>query len=313
MNQTDIDRQIPWLLQYSDPALLYQVHKDLLETPHQACARLRQSMLETGQVKGLLQERHSDGGWGNSVYNPKWTCTHYVLYELTQLEAPQDLSILRESSRILLDQPIGNDGGINYAKTIPYSDVCINGMILTIASYFGSDRQLLQPIVEYLMKTIMPDGGWNCVYHQGAVHSSLHTTISVLEGLLAYQAYTGEEEPRITRAIQDAIEFILIHELYLSDHTGEVIKDDFFTFSFPIRWKYDILRCLDLFRKYDIAFDVRMNNSLNQIESKMLGSGRWRAASQPGKTYFILEKNGTESRWNTLRSLRVLKRYRFTD
>jgi hypothetical protein len=310
VNQTDIDRQIPWLLQSSDPALLHQIHKDLLDAPCHTYSDLRQAMTEKGQVKQLLQERHSNGGWGNSVYNPKWTCTHYVLYELTQLEAPQDLEILRESTQILVDQPVGIDGGINYAKTIPYSDVCINGMILTIACYFGIDRKLLLPIVEYLMNTIMPDGGWNCVYHLGAIHSSLHTTISVLEGLLAYQAYSGQQEPKITKAIQDGIEFILLHQLYLSDHTGEVIKDEFCTFPFPIRWKYDILRCLDLFQKHRIAFDTRMNNALDQIESKSLASGRWRAASQPGKTYFTLEKNGKESRWNTLRALRVLKHYR---
>jgi hypothetical protein len=226
------------------------------------------------------------------------------------LGAPDLTKELRASSQLLLAYPSGTDGGINYARTVEYSDVCVNGMILTIASYFGLTDTAVYETVDYLLKTQMKDGGWNCEYHRGASHSSLHTTISVLEGFLTWRTensvYRGEET---YDAVQRAVSFILQHRLYRSDTTGEVIRDEFFKFSFPARWKYDILRCLDLFRKYDIPYDERMDDALDHIEKAVSKNGTWKAASQAGKTYFVMEKNGSDSKWNTLRALRVLIGY----
>ncbi|PKL14699.1 MAG: hypothetical protein CVV52_00550 [Spirochaetae bacterium HGW-Spirochaetae-8] len=309
MTQEEKQRNISWLLESTDPALLHQTHCDLLHTPVEEYRKLQEATLETGWIMELLQRQLPDGTWSHDVYNPKWTCAHYVLYELIQLGVPDHPEKLRLAARQLLSYPLGADGGINYAHTVRYSDVCINGMILSINAHFKTEPSLLKPVLDFLMKTIMPDGGWNCAYLQDAVHSSLHTTISVLEGLLAYRGSIGADSPTINLAIEKGLEFILMHQLYLSDHTGEVIKDEFFRFPFPVRWKYDILRCLDLFQRYRIPYDPRMRLALDRIEASRLKSGRWRAVSQPGKTFFIVEKNGVESRWNTLRAMRVLDYY----
>jgi hypothetical protein len=154
------------------------------------------------------------------------------------------------------------------------------------------------------------NGGWNCEYYHGATHNSLHTTISVLEGFFSTLARNNEYRKHdITKAIDRAISFVLRHNLYRSDTTGKVIKDEFFKFAFPVRWKYDILRCLDLFQKYNITYDERMAGALDIIERFRTKNGTWKLASQAGKTYFTMEKNGTESKWNTLRALRVLIKY----
>ncbi|HWP67766.1 MAG TPA: hypothetical protein VN437_00605 [Rectinemataceae bacterium] len=305
-----MDDTIRWLLQDADPSLEYQVRRDILHQSAGELEALRRKISAHGWAKALLDERKSSGHWGNGVYNPKWTCTHYVLYELTQLEVPGDLGPCRESAKLLLASPRGADGGVNYAKTIDYSDVCVNGMILTIVSCFGIGGDAAKEIVDYLLKVRMADGGWNCEYRNDARHSSLHTTVSVIEGLETYRGLRGEyRKGEIEQALGEAIEFILLHRLYKSERTGEVIKDEFFKFPFPIRWKYDILRCLDLFRKFDIPRDARMDGALDFIAGAAGKAGRWKAASQPGKTYFAMEKNGSASKWNTLRALRVLARY----
>ena len=89
-----------------------------------------------------------------------------------------------------------------------------------------------------------------------------------------------------------------------------MIRDEFFKFSFPVRWKYDILRCLDLFRRYDVPYDPRMDEALDRLARARGPDGRWKAASQAGATYFVIEKNGSPGKWNTLRALRVLAAYR---
>ena len=190
------------------------------------------------------------------------------------------------------------------------SDVCINGMILAIVSCFGIENERIPRLVDYLLRVRMGDGGWNCVYHQGAVRSSLHTTIAVLEGFLSFLAADSDYRTKeIETAVHEGIEFILRHRLYRSERTGEIIKDEFLKFPFPVRWKYDVLRCLDLFARYRIPYDERMAEGLELVAKGGNTRGRWKAASQPGKTFFVREKNGSEGRWNTLRALRVLKFY----
>ena len=299
-----------WLLEDADPALEYQVRRDLLRDPPRETEALRREIPVRGWAGRLLAERGSSGHWGNGSYNPKWTCTHYVLYELTQLEVPGDLRPCGESALLLLSNPAGEDGGVNYAKTIRYSDACVNGMLLTIASWFGVGGSAADAVVDYLLRLRMADGGWNCAYREGARRSSLHTTISVIEGLETFLAAGGSHrKSEILRALDEAVLFILRHRLCRSERSGEIIKDEFFRFPFPVRWKYDILRCLDVFRRFDIPYDGRMDEALDFIAKAANDRGRWKAASQPGATYFVAEKNGSEGKWNTLRALRVLARY----
>jgi hypothetical protein len=177
---------IDWLVNGSDPAILYQVSRDLLKRPVTVTRIYQQQISEYGWGKELLKQRHNDGHWGNGFYNPKWTCTHYVLYELVQLGIDSGNRDCRDSASMILSCPGGKDGGINYARTVEYSDVCINGMILTITCYFDRRSEVIKEIIDYLLEVQMKDGGWNCVYFQGAIHSSLHTTISVIEGLETY-------------------------------------------------------------------------------------------------------------------------------
>ncbi len=311
------DNLVAWLLEDTDPSLACQVRRDILGDAHRALEPLVKQIGKRGWARDLLKLRKPDGHWGNGAYSPKWTCTHYVLYELTQLELPGGEARCAASTGLLLAYPRGRDGGVNYAKTVEYSDVCINGMLLGIASRFigasgagSADESALRGIVDYLLDRRMADGGWNCAYFQGGTHSSLHTTIAVLEGLWAFKAgpdtYRSSE---IRAAIAAGVEFVLRHRLFRSERTGEVIRDEFFRYTFPVRWKYDILRCLDLFRRNGILYDPRMDEALDRIEKARRPEGYWKAASQPGKTYFVIEPSGAPGRWNTLRALRTLRFY----
>ncbi|OHD80295.1 MAG: hypothetical protein A3J97_13455 [Spirochaetes bacterium RIFOXYC1_FULL_54_7] len=298
---------ISWLLDKADPALEFQVRRDLLHEPEHSLIGLRHRIKTSAHVKLLLDERHENGHWGSGVYNPKWTCTHYVLWELVQLGIPPGNRLCRESCDLLLGFPRGEHGGINYAHTVTNSDVCINGMILNIISYFGLYTDRCNELIDYLLASQMPDGGWNCEYLRGTRHSSLHTTISVLEGLTrnlesGHPYRSGE----LKTARSQGIEFILEHELYKSSTTGEVIRDEFLRFCFPVRWKYDILRCLDYFQRAAIAHDPRMDAALSVVARSRDAKGRWKSFKQAGKTYRDLESVADRGKWNTLRALRVL-------
>jgi hypothetical protein len=213
----------------------------------------------------------------------------------------------RKACRLLLEQGLQRDGGVNYGWR-GRSETCITGMVLSILSYFGYDDDRLETIAGHLLAQQMDDGGWNCRRDLGATHSSVHTTISALEGLRLYEVHRRRKIAAVRAAQRRGREFLLMHRLFRSDRTGEIIKPDFLRFTFPPRWHYDVLRALDYFQAAGAPQDKRLAEAIGLVRKKRRNDGRWPLEHRyRGKTYFELERVGAPSRWNTLRALRVLK------
>jgi hypothetical protein len=80
--------------------------------------------------------------------------------------------------------------------------------------------------------------------------------------------------------------------------------------SFPSRWRYDVLRALVYFADVGAPYDPRMKDAIELLLSKRRQDGTWPVqAKHPGLVHFDIEQTGTPSRFNTLRALRVLKKY----
>ncbi len=299
-----------WLLG-GDVALQYQVHRDLLDEERND---LRARISREGWGRLLLSRRKPNGHWGDRFYQPKWISTHYTLLDLRNLNISPDNAVARNSIDIVLDSGKAEDGGIPLGpSTSQHSDVCVNGMFLNYASYFRTDERKLRSIIDSILRETMPDGGFNCrSTRSGAKHSSLHSTLSVLEGLHEY-LNAGSEYRRkdVLDSKESAEEFILLHRLFLSDRTGNIISKDFLKLPYPCRWKYDILRALDYFRNVGSGWDRRMEPAIDRLIDKRNPSGSWNlSAGLPGKVHVQMEKAGQPSRWNTLRAMRVLKHFK---
>ncbi len=308
-----MDKQVlNWLLE-GDVAIQYQVHRDLLATEK---PDLRERITSEGWGAKFLSFRKEEGHWGRGFYQPKWISSHYTILDLKNLGISPGHPDIIESVLIILRDHKATDGGIDPSVTVDLSDVCINGMVLNYASYFKVEGDALQSVVDFTIEQHMPDGGFNCrANRQGAVHSSLHSTISVLEGILEYSAnnfvYRLAELEQIAA---DAREFILQHRLFLSDRTGKIIDKRMLMLSYPSRWRYDILRALDYFQGAGVDYDPRMQPALDVLLKKRRKDNRWPVqARHPGQTHFEMEKTGGPSRWNTLRSLRVLKHFGLSE
>lgn len=302
---------IDWLL-LGDVAVQYQVTRDLLRKKKGTTSSIQKRITTHGWGARFLAKQKKDGHWGITFYQPKWTSTHYTLLDLKSIGLPQENDLVKRSTAMVLTEPEGADGGINLAGSLSYSDVCVNGMILNYASYFLPNRLELRRIVDYLLNVQMTDGGWNCQYRRkDTSHSSLHSTLSVLEGLLEFRKTNRRyRSSEIKTATNEAVEFLLQHHLYQSHRTGQTIDERMLRFSFPCRWRYDILRCLDYLREAKIPFDIRMKSALQIVQSKKRGDGKWLLQQKhPGQVHFDMEKIGKPSRWNTLRAVRVLNYY----
>jgi hypothetical protein len=174
---------LAWLLS-GDVSVQFRTTQDLL---HRYDAELQARIAEEGHGAALLAARSADGHWGRGFYQPKWTSSHYTLLELKNLGLSSRNPSASDTVELILGTEKGRDGGLNPSKTVRQSDACVNGMALNYASYFGANEQQLASIVDFLLRWQLPDGGFNCrVNRSGAHHSSVHTTVSVVEGITEY-------------------------------------------------------------------------------------------------------------------------------
>jgi hypothetical protein len=295
-----------WLLA-GDPAIRWRTLRDLVGAPERAVARERSRISRAGWGARLLAKQDPEGTWARGLYSPKWISTTYTMLLLRDFGLAAANRQARRACALLLDGGLQRDGGINYGWRGP-SETCISGMMLSILSHFAYDDDRVETIAEHLLEQQMPDGGWNCRRHLGATHASVHTTISVLEGLRCYELQRRQHVQAVRSAQGRGREFLLAHRLFRSHRTGDIIKPVFLRLAFPPRWHYDILRALDHFQAVDAPRDPRLAEAIDILRDARREDGRWPLQhAYRGKTYFALERLGAPSRWNTLRALRVLK------
>ena len=303
---------IDWLLD-SDPAVRWQVLRDLTDAPADEVAAERARVATQGWGARLLALREGDGQWAGGACFPAdfrgdfsagqpWTSTLPTLMLLREFGVDPDVEPVRETIALVTANCRWEHAGQ------PFFDgevePCINGRTVTIGAYFGVD---VEDIVRRLLGEQLADGGWNCAAEEGSVRSSFHTTICVLESLLAFeQAIGGSAE--ITAARQRGEEYLLTRRLFRRASTGTVVDEAWLRFSFPAYWHYDVLRALDHFRSVGGQPDPRLTEAVELVRSKQSTDGTWVLENtHSGAVHFALEDgDGAPSRWNTLRALRVL-------
>jgi hypothetical protein len=297
-----------WLLE-GDPAIRWQVLRDLIGAPPETVVPVRRRVASEGWGKRLLASQDASGTWGGGLYTPKWTSTTYTLLLLRRLGLEPQNRSARLGAQILLDRARWMDGGVSYWKTVKLAELCVNGMVLSIASYFRLEDPRVEDVLGLLADRQLADGGWNCDPRSDGHHSSFHTTVSVLEGLAAWEDAHHDRSPIDVRDVmRRAWEFFATHRLYRSHRTGDVIDARWTRFSFPPRWYYDVLRGLDHLASRDAPRDDRYCDAIDLVRARRKADGRW-ALQNPHRgqrDHFAMEVAGRPSRWNTLRAARVL-------
>ena len=299
---------IKWLNE-GDASIKYWVSKDLLKEDEKVYEKLRQQIHKTGWVRRLIDLWDADTKrWGGAIYSPKWISTTYTLLDIKNFGTDPSIECYQQSAKLLIDSMWANRSP---ERKYPL-DLCICGFLLNLCCYGKLEHDSINEIVDTLLEYHMDDGAWNCDLGHNPHHSSLHTTINVLEGFLEYKrnGYTYRID-EIDKAVADAHEFILCHRLYKSDKTNQVIKKSFTMLSYPPRWKYDILRAMDYFANYGVAYDECMDDAIEIIKKKQRKDGAWPVQQKySGMVHFDYEETGGVSRINTVRAMRVLDFYK---
>ncbi|MHA7293781.1 hypothetical protein [Arthrobacter sp. HLT1-21] len=186
-------------------------------------------------------------------------------------------------------------------------DCCINAGVVLIGTYLGIN---IDPVVKRLVADQLPDGGWNCWAESRSAPGSFASTLDVIDALLRWERRTGGSD-EVRRARHGGEEFLLRRGLFRSLRTGEVVNPRWLQFSYPPRWHYDLLKATSYFALRGGPADPRLVEAVDQVRTKRQSNGHWLLENpHPGAVHFRFEEpDGTSSRWNTLRALRVLRWY----
>lgn len=300
-----------WLLD-SDPALRWQVERDLLGADAQTWEATRARVPTEGFGAELLSHQDADGQWAGGPFFPAgfrgegpqpWTATTWVLKDLREWGV--DAAVLAGTAEKL--EPVRWE-----YEEMPYwggeVDVCINSWTLSNGLWLGAD---VDGIVDWFLDHQLPDGGWNCEWVDGSTRSSFHSTLNALVGLLDYQQRTGDSA-RVADARAAGEEYLLVRSLFKRLSTGEPYSMNAFSLAHPRRAYYSILAAADYFRDAGLtdgtAPDPRLAEAIDRIRAQRQDDGTWLQGHRlAGDVWVHVDApTGEPSKWVTAQAMRVL-------
>ncbi len=308
---------LDWLVA-GDPAIAWQVQRDLLDEPERVWRATRARVASEGWGARLLAHQDPDGQWAGGAFVPEgfteelwraegqpWTATYPTLTLLRGLGLEPASPAARRTTTL-----VGRNSRWDHAGQPFWEgevEPCINGITVANGVYFGVD---MDRVVERLLADRLLDGGWNC--EPDSPVSSFDSTIDVLEGLLAWQEATGSRDGDVARARAEAEEYLLARSQFRRHSTGEVADPDYLRLAYPFRWQHSVLRGLEHFRRaatWDgTGPDGRLAEAVAWLRAQRASDGTWPLEGVlPGRVWFDLEPVGQPSRWITLYALRILR------
>jgi hypothetical protein len=296
---------LEWLLD-SDPAIRWQVLRDLADEPEEVFERERSRVAAVGLGAELLALQQPAGGWGvpsPTTYHetPDGSATHVLAllldFGLDPASEPARTALGRVRDRVTHY----HDGQRYFDGEV---EPCINGRVVAAGAYFG---QPCDGVVERLLGEQLEDGGWNCEAPP-STRSSFHSTICVLEGLLQYERANGPV-PGVSEARLRGQAYLLERGMLRSRSTGAVIDSEWLRFAYPCGYHYDVLRGLDYLWRAGASPDDRVAEAVELVRRNRGDDGRWPLQVSHADCFprDLGEAPGAPSRWVTLRALRVLR------
>ncbi|ROS73913.1 hypothetical protein EDF24_2920 [Curtobacterium sp. PhB130] len=312
---------VDWLLE-TDPAVRWQVERDVLRAPEERWRATRATVPTTGFGARLLALQDEDGQWAGGAYFPAqdaghdvegdvddaegqpWTATTWSLNALRRWGV--DAAALAGTAELLARNSRWESNDAPYWNG--EDDCCINGFTLANGAWLGAD---VGGLADWLPAHQLEDGGWNCEWVEGSTRSSFHSTLNVIEGLLAHEELTGGNDA-LRRSRHRGEEYLLERHLLRRLSTGEPVGPWTAHFTYPFRWVYSALRALDHFRAAALvdgtAPDPRLADAVQLVRDARGADGRWvQDGVHAGRVWFAEDvPPGEASPWLTLIGTRVL-------
>jgi hypothetical protein len=227
---------VDWLLD-SDPAIRWQVLRDLADASSEDVGSERARVEREGWGARLLAFEDADGLWDGGALFPAsytgdepgqpWTTTMHTLQTLQIFGLDPASAAAHRAIALIAENGRWENAGQRYFDG--EVEPCINGRTIETGAYFAVE---VTPIVARILGERLADGGWNCEVENGSVRSSFDTTINVLDGLLEFERATGGSAA-VREARRSGELYLLERALFRRKSTGEVANSAYPEFAFP--------------------------------------------------------------------------------
>lgn len=320
---------LTWLLD-SDPALRWQVERDLADAPEDQWQATRARVATEGMGAELLSHQDPDGSWAGGAHFPKgffdspereqpgqpWVATSWSLKDLREWGV--EASVLGDTA-----ERIGRNIHWEFDDMPFWSgevDVCINAFTLANGAWLGAN---VSRLIGWFPSHRLTDGGWNCAAEEDdenserSTRSSFHSTLNAVRGMLAFEKLTGDT--RLRDARHSGEEYLLTRRLMYRKSTGEQVAPWVTEFIYPNRHRYSALAALDHFREAALHDgtqpDPRLADAIEAVRSQQQPDGTWLQAKRlPGRVWFHIDVDeGEPSKWLTFFATRVLEWWDASD
>ncbi len=313
---------LPWLLEPENPSVRYFALRDLLDRPEtDAEVRGAQAgIMESEPARAILAARHPDGYWvkPGPGYSPKYTGTVWQVIFLADLGANAADERVRQSCEHVLTHQQTSTGGFAHNATPSGVVHCLNGNLTSAFLALGLPWQAerVQRALDWQARATLGEDA--TYYASGTTGPGFACTANwrlpcawgAVKALKAFALLPPEARtPRIPRAIDAGVEFMLSRDLARADYPYQrQISSDWFRFGYPLSYTSDILEALEVLARLGHARDARLAGAIEFALSKQDDRGRWKLEhTLNGKMWANIEEKGRASKWVTLRALRILK------
>lgn len=237
-------------------------------------------------IKRLLSGQRADGGFGVHPYS-KWTGAHWRLVSLVELGVPARNPAARAAANSVLDWIAAPSVPI-VVGGLERRHASMEGNALAVCCRLGMARSSrVRRLVDVLLRSQWPDGGWNCDVRPAAMRSSFHETLTPIRGLAEYHLATGDSDALL--AAQRGVELLLEHRVFRA-RSGGVIHPEWLNIHWPPYWHYDFFHGLRAIGQVGQQDDPRATEALERLRSLRRADGTWRTG---GRKYW--RRRG---RWN---------------
>lgn len=319
-----------WLLEEENPSVRYFTLKDILDRPENdtAVQTARRSIMQSGLVPDILREQREPAYLQAypRFYTYKYRGLVWSLIVLAELGAEADPYIKEQCEYLFEHSQERQDGGFamnaaartgggRITEVIP----CLTGNMVWSLIHFGYlDDPRLQRGIDWITRFMRFNDGTEDApqvppYDRYETCWGAHTchmgVVKALKGLSAIPVERRTKE--INDTIQKAAEFLLIHHIHRRSHNlNRTSKPGWLKFGFPLMYQTDALEILDILTGLGIK-DSRMEEAIHIVIAKQDDTGRWRVENTYNSERLLLPigQKDEQSKWLTLRAVRVLKRY----
>ncbi len=319
---------LDWLLKMNNPSVRYSTLIDLLDKPldDPEVKKARKEIMERGIVPKILAKQKEGGFWVNATHfyiKTKYRGTVWTLLVLAELYADGNHEKVRKACEFILEHSQEESGGFSYksaersAKGGDHDKVlpCLTGNMVWSLLRFGlSEDPRVQKGIDWITTYQRFDDGVKAPRGWPYSHENCwgrHTChMGVVKALKALAEIPVEKrDQKVRKTIEEGAEYLLGHHIFKRSHDLTTVSNlRWLEFGFAPMANIDVLEILDILTALGYK-DERMQEAVDVVILKQ-NEGRWNLdTTYNGRFQVNIEQKGKPSKWITLGSLRVLKRF----